>query len=104
MSSAIIKTGGKQYRVTAGDVIRVATLAGEAGASVVFDQVLALTGGDVAKIGLPLVAGAKVEGQIVRHGRGPKIVVFKLKRRKRFKVKKGHRQDFTEVRVTSISS
>ncbi len=103
MSSAIITTGGKQYRVTAGDVIRVATLAGEAGASVVFDQVLALTG-DAAKIGAPLVAGAKVEGQIVRHGRGPKIVVFKLKRRKRFKVKKGHRQDFTEVRVTSISS
>lgn len=103
MSSAIIKTGGKQYRVTAGDVIRVATLAGEAGASVVFDQVLAVTG-DAAKIGLPLVAGAKVEAQIVRHGRGPKIVVFKLKRRKRFKVKKGHRQDFTEVRVTSISS
>jgi large subunit ribosomal protein L21 len=103
MSSAIIKTGGKQYRVTAGDVIRVATLTGEAGASVVFDQVLAVTG-ETAKIGLPLVAGAKVEAQIVRHGRGPKIVVFKLKRRKRFKVKKGHRQDFTEVRVTSISS
>jgi large subunit ribosomal protein L21 len=103
MSSAIIKTGGKQYRVTAGDVIRVATLAGEAGASVVFDQVLAVTG-DTANFGLPFIAGAKVEGQIVRHGRGPKIVVFKLKRRKRFKVKKGHRQDFTEVRVTSISS
>jgi large subunit ribosomal protein L21 len=103
MSSAIIKTGGKQYRVAAGDVIRVATLAGEAGESVVFDQVLALSG-DKAVIGLPLVAGAKVEGQIVRHGRGPKIIVFKLKRRKRFKLKKGHRQDFTEVRVTSISS
>jgi large subunit ribosomal protein L21 len=103
MSSAIIKTGGKQYLVTAGDVIKVATLPGEAGASVVFDQVLAVTG-EAAKIGLPLVAGAKVEGQIVRHGRGPKLVVFKAKRRKRFKVKKGHRQDFTEVRVTSISS
>jgi large subunit ribosomal protein L21 len=103
MSSAIIKTGGKQYLVTAGDVIRVATLAGEAGASVVFDQVLAVTG-DAGKVGAPLVSGAKVEGQIVRHGRGPKLVVFKLKRRKRFKVKKGHRQDFTEVRVTSISS
>lgn len=103
MTSAIIKTGGKQYRVAQGDVIRVATLAGDAGQSVVFDQVLAVTGAEV-KTGQPLVAGAKVEAQIVRHGRGPKLVVFKLKRRKRFKVKRGHRQDFTEVRVTSISA
>jgi large subunit ribosomal protein L21 len=103
MTSAIFKSGGKQYRAAEGDVLRLATLPGEAGQAVTFDEVL-LVSGDSPAIGAPLVAGAKVQAEIVRHGRGPKLVVFKFKRRKRFKLKKGHRQDFTEVRVTSIST
>jgi large subunit ribosomal protein L21 len=103
MTSAIIRTGGKQYRVSEGDTLQVATLGGDAGQAVVFDQVLAI-GGDKPSLGVPLVAGARVEAQIVRHGRGEKLIVFKFKRRKRYQRKMGHRQGFTEVRITSISS
>jgi large subunit ribosomal protein L21 len=102
MTSAIICSGGKQFRVSEGDVLRVATLAGDAGASVVFDQVLAVLG-DTPQIGRPLVSGAKVSAEIVQHGRGEKLIVFKFRRRKRFKRKMGHRQNFTEVKITSIS-
>jgi large subunit ribosomal protein L21 len=103
MTSAIFRSGGHQFRVSEGDTLRVATLAGEAGQSVVFDEVLALLG-DSPSIGKPLVAGAKVQAEIVRHGRGPKLIVFKFKRRKRFKRKMGHRQNFTEVKITSITA
>jgi large subunit ribosomal protein L21 len=103
MSSAIFKTGGQQYRVAAGDVLRLATIAGDAGQDVVFDQVLALLG-DATTLGQPLVQGATVTAQIVRHGRGEKLVVFKFKRRKRYKRKNGHRQNFTEVKITGISA
>lgn len=103
MSSAIIQTGGKQYRVSEGDTLKVATLGGEQGEAVVFDQVLAVLGDDPS-IGKPLVAGAKVEGKIVRHGRGEKLIVYKFKRRKRYQRKMGHRQAFTEVQITSISA
>jgi large subunit ribosomal protein L21 len=107
MSSAIIRTGGQQYRVSTGDVLRLANLAGDAGQDVVFDEVLALLGdssSETAKLGQPLVQGAKVTAQIVRHGRGEKLVVFKFRRRKRFKRKNGHRQNFTEVKITGISA
>jgi large subunit ribosomal protein L21 len=107
MSSAIIRTGGQQYRVSAGDVLRLANIAGDAGQDVVFDEVLALLGdgsSDTAKLGQPLVQGAKVTAQIVRHGRGEKLVVFKFRRRKRYKRKNGHRQNFTEVKITGISA
>ena len=103
MTHAIIRTGGKQYRVSEGATLKVATLPGEQGASVVFDEVLAL-GGEQAVLGKPLVAGAKVEAQIMEHGRDKKIVVFKFKRRKRYKRKQGHRQGFTRVKITSISA
>jgi large subunit ribosomal protein L21 len=103
MSSAIIRTGGQQYRVSAGDVLRLANIAGDAGQDVVFDEVLALLG-DGAKLGQPLVQGAKVTAQIVRHGRGEKLIVFKFRRRKRYKRKNGHRQNFTEVKITGISA
>jgi large subunit ribosomal protein L21 len=108
MTSAIIRTGGQQYRVSEGDVLRIASLSGDAGQAIVFDEVLALGGdpatGSPAAIGQPLVKGATVTAQIVHHGRGEKLVVFKFRRRKRYKRKMGHRQNFTEVKITSISA
>ena len=103
MSNAVIRTGGKQFKVAEGDVLCVPSLAGEPGADVVFDQVLAITG-DKPKIGTPTVARAKVTGTIVAHGRDKKIVVFKFKRRKRYMRKSGHRQGFTQVKITGIKA
>ncbi|HKO91553.1 MAG TPA: 50S ribosomal protein L21 [Polyangiaceae bacterium] len=103
MTSAIFRSGGQQYRATEGDRLRIASLAGEAGETVVFDEVLALVG-EKAAIGRPLVAGAKVSAEIVSHGRGEKLIVFKFRRRKRYKRKMGHRQGFTEVKITGISA
>jgi large subunit ribosomal protein L21 len=102
MTSAIIRTGGQQFRVTEGDRLRIASLVGEAGQAVVFDEVLAI-GGDKPAIGTPLIPGAKVTAEIVQHGRGEKLIVFKFRRRKRYKRKMGHRQNFTEVKITSIA-
>ena len=98
---AIIKTGGKQYRVTEGDTLRVEKLNVE-GTSVTFDQVL-LIGGDQVKIGAPLVEGASVSADIVRESRAKKIIVFKKKRRKGYHKKQGHRQTYTEVKITGIN-
>ena len=98
---AIIKTGGKQYRVTEGDTLRVEKLNVE-GTNVTFDQVL-LVGGDEVKIGAPLVEGASVSAEILRQGRAKKIIVFKKKRRKGYHKKQGHRQAFTEVKITGIN-
>ena len=103
MTSAIFRTGGQQYRVSEGDLLRIASLTGDVGEAVVFDEVLALAG-DSVSIGQPLVAGAKVTAEIVEHGRGEKLVVFKFRRRKRYKRKMGHRQNFTAVKITSISA
>jgi large subunit ribosomal protein L21 len=103
MTSAIFRSGGQQYRATEGDRLRIASLPGEAGETVVFDEVLALVG-EQAAIGRPLVAGAKVSAEIVSHGRGEKLIVFKFRRRKRYKRKMGHRQGFTEVKITAISA
>jgi large subunit ribosomal protein L21 len=103
MSSAIFRTGGQQYRVSEGDVLRLATIAGDAGQDVVFDEVLAVVG-DATTLGQPLVKGAKVTAHIVRHARGEKLIVFKFRRRKRYKRKNGHRQNFTEVKITGISA
>jgi large subunit ribosomal protein L21 len=99
---AIIKTGGKQYRVTEGETLRVEKLNTE-GSSVKFDQVL-LVGGDQVKIGAPMVEGASVDAEILRQGRAKKIIVFKKKRRKGYHKKQGHRQAFTEVRITGINA
>jgi large subunit ribosomal protein L21 len=101
MSYAVIRSGGKQYRVTPGDLVRVATLAGNPGDKVTFDDVL-LVGGDSVQIGKPSVAGAAVEGEIVSHGLGEKLVVFKFRKRKRSRKKAGHRQSFTAVRITGV--
>lgn len=102
MAYAVIRTGGKQYRVSPGDVIRVEKLAGEPGADVQFDEVLAAGDGDALRVGAPLLTGAQVIGKVVQQGREKKILVFKKKRRKGYRRRQGHRQSFTAVRVTEI--
>jgi large subunit ribosomal protein L21 len=101
---AVIKTGGKQYRVAAGDVIKVERLEAEAGATVALDQVLMVGEGAEAKVGTPLVTGATVSAEVVAQDRGPKIIVFKKKRRQNYRRKNGHRQDLTVLRITDISA
>ena len=103
MSYAIIRTGGKQYRVEPGKTIRIPSLVGDAGQQVEFTEVLLGSDGDNVRTGLPMLDGARVTGEIVRHGRGEKIIVFKFKRRKNYARKQGHRQGFTEVRINDIS-
>jgi len=98
---AVIKTGGKQYRVAKDDVLTIEKLEGEAGAALEFTEVLML-GGDSPKIGTPLVSGAKVTAELVKQTRGPKLIAFKKRRRKNSRRKKGHRQDLTTVRITNI--
>lgn len=98
---AVIKTGGKQYRVKSGDKIFIEKLVGNVGDAVSFDQVL-LLGGESVKLGKPVVAGAKVEGKILEHGRGEKVIIFKFRRRKNYRRKTGHRQPFTAVQITDI--
>ena len=100
---AVIKTGGKQYRVAANDVITVATLAGEAGGDVTFDQVLTLSHGGGVDVGAPVVSGATVAGTIVEHKRGPKVIAFKKRRRQNSRRKRGHRQELTVVRIGSFT-
>ncbi len=100
---AIIKTGGKQYRVAVGDKVRVEKLDLDVGAGIDFDQVLLIGQGAATKVGTPVVAGAKVSAKIVSHGRGKKLVVYKFRRRKMYRRKNGHRQPFTEVQITAIA-
>jgi large subunit ribosomal protein L21 len=100
---AVIKTGGQQYRVATGDLIRVAKLPAEPGAEIVLDQVLILGGGDTVRIGSPVLAGAAVQATVVGHGRLEKISIFKLRRRKHSKRTQGHRQHYTEIKITGIS-
>lgn len=101
---AVIKTGGKQYRVSAGDTLRVESLPAEVGAEVAFEEVLMVAEGDKVSVGKPLVAGASVKATIVSHGRGDKVRIFKHRRRKHFKKQAGHRQNFTEVQISGISA
>lgn len=100
---AVIKTGGKQYRVTEGDHLRIEKLPGDVGATVTFDEVLML-GGDKVAVGTPVVKGAKVTAEIVAQDRAKKVIVFKFKRRKNYRRKRGHRQPFTEIKITGVSA
>jgi large subunit ribosomal protein L21 len=100
---AVIKTGGKQYRVSEGTRLRVEKLPGAAGDKLQLDQVLML-GGEKLTIGKPLVAGAKVNAEIVGQGRDKKVIVYKIRRRKRYRRKNGHRQPYTELKITGISA
>lgn len=101
---AVIKTGGKQYRVEQGDTLAIERLDGDTGAVVSFDEVLLVGSDSATKLGRPLVQGASVKGTIVEQGRAKKIIVFKFRRRKNYKRKKGHRQYFTRVRIDSIAA
>ncbi|MDB4908423.1 MAG: rplU [Gemmatimonadetes bacterium] len=103
MSYAIIRTGGKQFRVESGRSYKIPSLVGDAGASVEFNDVLLGSDGSNVKTGVPSLSGAKVTGEIVRQGRGEKIIVFKMKRRKNYAKKQGHRQGFTEVKINDIT-
>jgi large subunit ribosomal protein L21 len=100
---AVIKTGGKQYRVAQGDRLRVEKLPGNVGDTVTLNEVLLVGSGDGVKIGAPLVSGAKVEAKIVAQARAPKIIVFKFRRRKNYRRKAGHRQPFTALEITGIT-
>ena len=99
---AVVKTGGKQYRVQSGESVRVEALSAAVGAAVSFDEVLMVGEGESVRVGTPYVAGAKVNATVVAHGRGEKVRIFKLRRRKHFQKSQGHRQGYTEVRIDDI--
>ena len=99
---AVIKTGGKQYRVSKDDVLTIERLPGDAGGKIEFDEVLMVGSGASVKVGTPTVAGAKVTAELVEQTRGPKLIAFKKRRRKNSRRKKGHRQDLTTVRIKDI--
>jgi len=101
---AVVNSGGKQYKVQQGEVLRVEKLSGDVGSSVTFDRVLMFSDGENVSIGQPLLDGVSVEGHIVEQGKAKKIIVFKYKRRKRFRRKKGHRQEFTAIQIDSIKA
>ncbi|MEZ5507720.1 MAG: 50S ribosomal protein L21 [Gammaproteobacteria bacterium] len=101
---AVFVSGGKQHRVTEGDVVRLELLEADAGQTIEFDQVLLVSNGEDVKIGAPVVEGGKVKAEVVTHGRGEKIRIVKFRRRKHFRKQAGHRQYFTEVKITGISA
>lgn len=101
---AVIKTGGKQYRVAAGDKLKVEQLTGEVGSELVIDKVLLVADGDNVTIGSPLVQGASVKATVVSHGRHDKVMIFKMRRRKHYRKTQGHRQNYTEIQIQQIAA
>ena len=101
---AIIKTGGKQYRVSEGDIIKVEKLSAEEEEKVCFDEVLMIGGNAEVKTGTPIIEGASVEGTVLRNGRGKKIIVFKFKSKKNYRKKQGHRQPYTQIKIDKINA
>ena len=100
---AVIKTGGKQYRVSAGDKLNVETLVAAAGSDFAFDQVLMLADGDNVEVGTPFLAGVTITAKVLEHGRGEKIRIVKFKRRKHYRRQMGHRQNYTRVEITGVA-
>ena len=100
---AVIKTGGKQYKVAAGDYLKVEKLDGDVGTKVVIDKILMLADGDDVTIGSPLVTGAKVNATVLSHGKGDKVMIFKFHRRKHYRKTQGHRQSYTEIQIDDIN-
>ncbi|OYY98116.1 MAG: 50S ribosomal protein L21, partial [Methylophilales bacterium 16-45-7] len=96
--------GGKQYKVAAGDKLKVEKLVGDVGSTVVIDKVLMIADGEKTTIGAPLVAGAKVNATVVSHGRADKVMIFKFRRRKHYRKTQGHRQSFTEIQIDTIAA
>jgi large subunit ribosomal protein L21 len=101
---AVIKTGGKQYRVNQGDKLKIEKITGDVGANVVLDQILTVVDGDNVTIGSPIVRGASVTATLVSHGRHDKVQIFKMRRRKHYRKSQGHRQSFTEIQIDKISA
>ncbi len=101
---AVIKTGGKQYRIVAGEKIKVEQIPADVGSEIVLDQVFMLADGSDIKVGTPLVDGAKVTATIISHGRHDKIRIFKMRRRKHYQKHQGHRQNYTEIQISGISA
>lgn len=99
---AVIKTGGKQYKVSQGDTIRVEKLPAAEGDSIAFDTVLMIADGDKIQLGAPTIEGSSVSASVVKHGRGKKVEIIKFRRRKHYRKQAGHRQDYTEVEITAI--
>ncbi len=104
MQFAIIKTGGKQYKVSEGDTIEIEKLEVAEGGEIVFDQVLLIDDGKDSKIGKPLVTGAKVTAKLIEQGKADKVIVFRYKSKTRYKKKKGHRQPYTKIEIIKISA
>ncbi len=103
MPYAVIRTGGKQFKVEPGKKLRIPSLVADVGSTITFDEVVLGSDGSTVHAGKPLVSGAKVTAEIVKHGRGEKIVIFKMKRRKNYAKKQGHRQGFTEIKINDIT-
>ena len=101
---AVIKTGGKQYRVITGETLKVEILPGEIGTSLVLDKVLMVADGETLSVGKPMLLGATVSATIISHGRGDKVRIFKMRRRKHYQKNQGHRQNYTEIRIDGISA
>jgi large subunit ribosomal protein L21 len=101
---AVIKTGGKQYRVVAGEKIKVEQIPAEVGAEITLDQILMVGEGESVKVGAPIVAGAKVTAKVIAQGRHPKVNIFKMRRRKHYRKNQGHRQNFTEIQIGEITA
>ena len=99
---AVIKTGGKQYRVSAGEKLKVEQIPADIGAEIVLDQVLMLADGEAVTLGAPLVSGAAVTVNVVGHGRGEKVRIYKMRRRKHYRKTQGHRQNYTEIEIVGI--
>ena len=100
---AVVKTGGKQYRITPGEKVKVEQISGDIGAEVVLDQVLMVGDGDSVRLGQPTIAGATVKATVVSQGRGDKVTIFKMRRRKHYQKHQGHRQNYTELKIDSIT-
>jgi large subunit ribosomal protein L21 len=101
---AVIKTGGKQYRIVAGEKLKIEQITADVGSEIVLDQVFMLANGDDIKVGTPLVDGARVTATVISHGRHDKIRIFKMRRRKHYQKHQGHRQNYTEIRIDGISA
>jgi large subunit ribosomal protein L21 len=99
---AVIKTGGKQYKVAPGENLKVEQLPADVGAEVIIDQVLMVGDGESVRLGQPIVAGVTVKAIVVAHGRGDKVTIFKMRRRKHYQKHQGHRQGYTELKIDSI--
>ena len=101
---AVVKTGGKQYRVSAGEKLRIEQITADIGQEILLEEVLLVADGDALKMGTPLISGAKVKAKVLKHGRGDKVQIFKMRRRKHYRKSQGHRQNYTEIEILGIAA